>query len=150
MNEIIFNTLFEVSMRILILLDTFETGLDEEKILYIDFFTIYSKNYDLDDENINGDSQFMINELTAQRKLINSSLKDLVLSGLINVKTTQNGFVYVIDNQGSKFCSDMSTDYANEYKKTALIVKKTVINMSIKEIKKFARSKEEDTKNGLY
>jgi hypothetical protein len=149
MNEIVFNTPFEISMRVLLLLDTFKTDLDEEKILYIDFFTIYEKNYDFGEENINGDSKFMINELTAQRKLINTSIKDLVLTGLVKVKNTKQGFLYSISDRGSKHCKEMSTDYAKRYKETALRVKKTVANMSIKEIKRFARMKEE-TSNVIY
>lgn len=148
MNDMIFNTPFEISMRLLILLNAFKSGLDEEKILYIDFFTIYGKNYEFSEDNLNGDSKFMINELTAQRKLINSSIKDLVLSGLINVINTKNGFVYLINNVGSKHCAEMSTDYANRYKQTASIVKETVINMSMKEIKRFARRMDEEKYNG--
>ena len=143
MNEIVFNTPFEISMRILILLDTFKLDLDEEKILYIDFFTIYEKNYGFGEENINGDSKFMINELTAQRKLIHTSIKELVLSGLVKVKNTKKGFLYSISSAGIAHCAGMSTDYAKRYNNTALAVKKTVANMSIREIKRFARNKEE-------
>lgn len=144
MNELIFNTPFEVSMRILILLNTFESGLDEEQILYIDFFTIYEKNYGFGEINMNGDSKFMINELTAQRKLINSSIKNLVIDGLVNVKNTKNGFVYLINETGSKHCINMRSDYAMRYKNTANTVKRFVINKSISEVKSFARVMEEE------
>ena len=64
MKEKIFNTNFEVAMRILMLLNAFKEGLDEERILFFDFFTMYAKNYGFGNENINGESSYMINELT--------------------------------------------------------------------------------------
>jgi hypothetical protein len=150
MNERIFNTSFEVSMRILILLDVFRSGLDEEKILYFDFFTIYEKNYGFGNENINGDSKFMINELTAQRSLINESIKNLVLSNLVKVINTKSGFIYKIHDLGINLSNEMSTDYAIRYKKTARNVMNFAQNMSIREVKRFARNKEEENYNVIY
>lgn len=150
MNKKIFNTSFEISMRLLLLLDIFRYGLDEEKILYLDFFTTYAKNYNFENENINGYSRFMLNEFTAQRTLIKKAIKDLVLMGVIKVNSTKEGFIYLINDAGIKLSLNMSTDYSKQYKKTALSVKKAVGNMSINELKKFARKREAEVQNGTY
>ncbi|HHX67966.1 MAG TPA: hypothetical protein GX708_07935 [Gallicola sp.] len=150
MSKKIFNTTFEVSMRLLILLDVFKTSLDEEKILYIDFFTIYSSNYGFSPVNLNGFSDFMINEFTSQRLLIQKSMKELVLLGLIKVEGSKDGFLYKINNNGALLCESMTSEYAEQYKKYALLVKDKVSNMTISELKKFAKSKEVEFKNAAY
>ena len=138
----IFNTEFEVSMRLLLLLYSTNTGLDEEKILYLDFFTIYAKNYKLGDDNINGDSKYMLNELTAQRRLIKESIKVLVLEGLIDVNNTKEGFIYKINNKGKSFCESMTSDYSKKYKKQATITREWFLNKTIKEIKDYSKRME--------
>jgi len=150
MKEKIFNTNFEVAMRILMLLNAFKEGLDEERILFFDFFTMYAKNYGFGNENINGESSYMINELTSQRKLTHDSIKELVLMGLIYVVNTKNGYLYSINEKGSAVCKEMSTDYAYQYKKIAVSVKETLRNKSNKEIRNFAREKEGEMQNASY
>ncbi|WP_426268383.1 hypothetical protein [Metamycoplasma hominis] len=47
----------------------------------MDFFSLYSKTYEIRDENLNGDCSFMISDLTIQRNLkkISAILQVLVL-----------------------------------------------------------------------
>ena len=129
-------------MRLLILLYSLNAGFDEEKILYLDFFTIYAKNYKLGEVNINGDSKYMLNELTAQRKLIKDSIKELVLEGFIDVKNTKEGFIYKINNKGKSFCKSMTSDYSKKYKKQAIITKEWFLNKTTKEIKDYSKRME--------
>ena len=150
MSKKIFNTTFEVSMRLLLLLDVFKTSLDEEKILYIDFFTIYSSNYGISPSNLNGFSDFMINEFTSQRLLIQKSIKELVLLGLIKVEISKDGFLYKINNDGTLLCESMNSEYAEQYKQYALLVKNKVSNMTMSNLRKFAKSKEVEFKNATY
>ena len=138
----IFNTKFEVSMRLLLLLYSLNTGLDEDKILYLDFFTIYAKNYKLGDDNINGDSKYMLNEFTAQRRLIKESIKVLVLEGLIDVNNTKEGFIYKINSKGKSFCESMTSDYSKKYKKQATITREWFLYKTIKEIKDYSKRME--------
>ena len=138
----IFNTEFEVSMRLLLLLYSTNTGLDEEKILYLDFFTIYAKNYKLGDDNINGDSKYMLNEFTPKRRWIKESIKVLVLERLIDVNNTKEGFIYKINNKGKSFCESMTSDYSKKYKKQATITREWFLNKTIKEIKDYSKRME--------
>lgn len=39
----LFNSEFEVSMRVLLLLNVFHSSLDIDRIMYLDFFTIFLK-----------------------------------------------------------------------------------------------------------
>jgi len=88
----LFNSEFEVSMRVLLLLNVFHSSLDIDRIMYLDFFTIFSENYALGGENINGDSDYRINSLTLQPELYKNAIKELVTSGLISVQNERNGF----------------------------------------------------------
>ena len=80
----LFNTEFEVSMRLLILINSI-SSLNEDELAYLDFFSIYSKTFNFTNENLNGDCSFPINEITLQRKLIRNALKELVLKSLVKV-----------------------------------------------------------------
>jgi len=146
----VFNTNFEVSMRLLLLLNNSNVPLDEEKMLYLDYFTIYGKNYGLANENLNGDGLFMINSFSSQIKLIKDSIKELVLQDLINVENSNQGFLYSINNDGKEICRKMNSDYSNEYKCISKSVLEKYKNKSIKEIKQFAKNKEEEINNGIY
>lgn len=143
MKSRVFNTTFEISMRVLILLDIYRISLDENQIIYLDFFTIYSKNYEIGNENINGDSEFMLNQFTEQRTLIRESIKELVLSGHITVTNTKKGFVYSINDKGTELCISMKTSYSTAYKENATLVRKIFGSANIKKIKSYAREMEE-------
>lgn len=140
----IFNTEFEVSMRILLLLNEFSVPLDKDKILYLDYFTINAKNYEISQNNINGDGMYMLNGLTVQYSLIKSSIKSLVLQGLISVRNTIDGYMYSISNEGKSFCKDMTSDYSKLYKENAKATFIKTHNWDITKIKKFAKEKEEE------
>ena len=138
----IFNSEFEVSMRVLLLLAKFKDGLDKDKIMYLDFFTIYAKNYNLGEENINGNSSFMINDLSLQPLLYENAIKELVLDGLINVRNTNEGFYYQINNDGTLLCDSMSSNYAEIYKVNSQFVYNKFSNSTLQAIKRFAKEME--------
>ncbi|OPZ32486.1 MAG: hypothetical protein BWY97_01476 [Tenericutes bacterium ADurb.BinA124] len=138
----LFNSEFEVSMRVLLLLDTFNSSLDLDQIMYLDFFTIFSKNYGLEGENINGDSDYRINSLTMQPDLYKNAIRELVTSGLIVVRSEQDGFRYRINESGRKLCKSMTSDYSIQYKNNATLTRMRLIDTSIENIKTFAKQKE--------
>ena len=139
----LFNSEFEVSMRVLLLLDTFKSSLDLDQIMYLDFFTIFSKNYGLGGENINGDSEYRINSLTMQPDLYKNAIRELVTSGFIMVRSEQDGFRYRINESGQKLCKSMTSDYSVQYKNNAALTHMRFIEASIESIKTFAKQKEE-------
>ncbi|MFA6834244.1 MAG: ABC-three component system middle component 2 [Bacteroidaceae bacterium] len=138
----IFNTEFEISMRILLLLNAFEEGLDLDRILYLDFFTTYSKNYELDGENINGDNDFRLNDLMLQPTLFEKSIKELVLDGFVNVLADKSGFIYKINSKGKTICLEMKSDYSEEYKINASLTYQNFKDKNIMYLKQFAKEKE--------
>ena len=59
MNDSIFGSIFETSLRILILLNCSDELLDIEEIQSIDFVALYAHEYGFTDTNLNGDNPFM-------------------------------------------------------------------------------------------
>lgn len=146
----IFNTEFEVSMRILILLDCANSWLNDNKIIYLDFFSLYSKTYEIQDENLNGDCSFMINDLTIQRNLYKKSIKELAIDGFIQIKADDTGYSYKINSNGSSLVSKMETEYAMKYKTIAETIIKKFSNYSDERIKEYAKKMEEKSANESY
>jgi len=114
---------FETSLRILILFEAaFEEPLNEETIAMLDFMTIYSRDFEITDSNLHGESNYRFAEFTSRRELVKSAVKRLVLDGLINVLQTKNGFEFMLNQDGREFVSHLDSKYADTYYETAMQV----------------------------
>ena len=108
----IFNSTFEVSLRILSLLSTVATtDMNVDRITAYDFITIYSKYFELSDINLHGDNNFGFSEFSARREVVQEATKRLVLDGLIRAIRHKNGFCYVLTDIGRQFCVVQNNDY---------------------------------------
>ena len=130
----VFNSEFEISMRILLLLSTFNEPLNAGYIKSIDLLSIYSKQYGISDTNLHGDSSYSFSEVASRHDTIANSLKSLVKSNLINVRSSSEGFVYQINENGIECCKQMKSDYAIEYKQSVIKTKVYISGKSLKEI----------------
>lgn len=112
----LFNTPFEVSMRILLaLLIAPKKQMSLDMITVIDFLTIYSSDFDISDYNLHGENIFSFSEFTSKRKVISESIKELVLKDLVIVIHSEQGFQYKLNNRGKNLCDTFTSDYASEY-----------------------------------
>lgn len=130
----LYNSSFELSLRIIVLLDTYSCPLSLDEIIQIDILSTYSKQYGIGDVNLHGDTSYTLSEVASRRDLINEALKNLVLQGYVEVKTSKKGFLYFISEIGKNIHKQMSSDYAIEYKKNVKLVKEKISNKSSKEI----------------
>lgn len=136
----IFNTNFEISRKILLLLSVVDRELDVDIITTLDLITTYSKNYDLGNENLHGDNRLSFSEVTARRELISKSLKELAFKRLIDVLHSNNGFIYKINQNGLKLCNSMSSIYSIEYLREAKRISEKLRNKSNQEIINYANT----------
>lgn len=74
MNNQVFNTEFEISLRILCILANINKELSLEKILYFDFISTYAKEFGLAMHNIQGDSNYKLGEFAVRRALVTKGL----------------------------------------------------------------------------
>lgn len=111
----IFNTSFENSLRVLILLSTIKTSFTVDKITAWDFIAVNGKSFGLTATDLHGENSFTMCEYTARRELISIAIKDLVLRGLITIEERDNGFCYKINDKGKSVVEKFQTNYAREY-----------------------------------
>lgn len=131
----LFNTEFEVSMRLLMILNE-ESHLNEDEIARLDFFTIYANYYGFGEINLNGTCSFPLNEFTIQRKLIKNALKELIFRELASVMNdSKKGFIYSITSAGRKYVNEMNDDYSKTYKKYASSIIEEMRPINMKKLK---------------
>ena len=138
----LFNTEFEVSMRLLLLLFNVNKPLTKDEIAYLDFITIYSNTYGFENENLNGECVYPLNELTIQMKLIQASIKSLVVSGFIEATANRDkGFLYKITNEGISITQIMSSDYSYDYSKIQKEIITKIGDISLTKLKQISKKK---------
>lgn len=82
MNEL-FNSPFELSLRVLIILNTAQLRLTIDKIVAYDFISTYSSDFGISESNLHGNNSYRFSEYTTKRIIITQSIKNLVLEGFI-------------------------------------------------------------------
>ena len=119
----LFNTPFEVSLRILLVLYAIRPStISIDRIAAYDLMSIYGRDFGIAEENLHGESQFSFSEFSAKREQCNGALKSLLLDGFAAVEKSHRGFLFSLNDRGIKFAEDMQSEYATEYMET---VKKT-------------------------
>ena len=78
MSNRLFNTPFELSLHVVMLLDIVDAAVTLDRIAAYDFIAIYSGDFAISKNALNGENGFAFSELSARRKLIKAALKDLV------------------------------------------------------------------------
>ena len=114
----IFNTAFEMKLRIILLLSQTKQALSMEEIVDYDFITIYSKDFGIGSENLHGDNDFKYSEFASRQELAWLAIKELVVEGTITVMTDK-GFYYKISDQGLKYANSLESAYSIQYRETA-------------------------------
>ena len=111
----IFNTSFEVSLRILIILNTVQTRLSIDRITDLDFIAIYGKDFGVSEYNLHGDNDYRFSEYTSKREIVSQAIKELVLRGYITPHCNKSGFNYSISKEGVAFCESLNDKYAEDF-----------------------------------
>lgn len=112
----IFNSVKEVKLRVLLLLDeTLVFPLSKDMIMAMDFMSVYGKEFGISNSNLHGDNSYKYSELSSRKEVINQSIKELFLDGLIDLDTSK-GYRYQINDNGSEFISEIENEYSDEYR----------------------------------
>ncbi len=117
-----FNSVFENSLRLLILFDIFEKPQTLDMLYATDFMTIYGATFGMSKVNINGERTYKFSEFASRRELIKFAVKDLVLNGFLKPLCSSQGMVYSITEEGKHYCKKLDSDYAKEYRRVAINV----------------------------
>lgn len=115
----LFNSIFENSLRIMLLLAEFNCGESLDKIYAVDFMVTYGATFGVSKSDLNGDNLYKFSEFASRREIVRQALKQLVLDGLVWPDNSANGILYSITNAGREYCANLDSEYAKEYRATA-------------------------------
>lgn len=119
-----FNSIFENSLRLLILLDIYDMPQTVDMLHAVDFMTVYGRSFGITETNLNGDNEYRFSEFASRRELVRAALKEMVLNGTAQAVVYKNGLAYIITPEGEDYCSSLASEYVKEYRNNA----KAVIN----------------------
>ncbi|MGX8679639.1 MAG: ABC-three component system middle component 2 [Sphaerochaetaceae bacterium] len=130
----LFNSVFETSLRVLLLMPIINEPASFDKIALLDFMTTYSKVFNLTDENLNGNSDFVFSEYTLRRELVKSAIKKLVLEGLLTPSIEEECLMLASSSQGRTAQTKMVDSYSKKYQAAAKTVLAFTKNMNEQQI----------------
>lgn len=112
----VFNTEFETSLKILLLLAAVETeSITIERIVCYDFISTYGHSFSVYDMDINGENSYRYEEIGARRIRAAQAVKSLVLDGLLAVEKSSDGFRYKIHPAGKVIATSLNSEYGKNY-----------------------------------
>ena len=130
-NNLIFNSDFELSLRILLVLyNQVNTSLNINEIISYDILTIYGNNYDLAEENLNGNNPYSYLEYLNRQMDCEKIIKKIILKGYVKLNYSNKGYTYSITKKGEDFVESLDSQYAYEYLEINKIVVDKYPNIS--------------------
>lgn len=130
MGSRLFNSSFEMELRMLFLLSTVKRKpITIERIVALDFITCYAADFCLPYANLHGQNNYRYGEMSNRRMLAQTAVKDLVTKGLLGV-TIDRGYLFSIMALGRKYVRKFESSYAREYKEIARAVVEKYKKMS--------------------
>lgn len=137
----LFNSHFEMAVRILLLLDLIDEYLSADKILSLDFIICYSNDYGFEAPNLHGINMYKLSEMANRRKLVYNSIQSLVTKGLIRAKVDK-GYTFCITTSGIKIVDLLTSEYSREYRKIGMSIIEKYGDESEENLMKLLHSKE--------
>ena len=134
MSKKLFNTPFENSLRLLILLDVYDYPQTLDRLYAVDFMATYGAAFGITTANLNGDNQYKFSEFASRREAVKNALRELVLDGMVQALNMNDGILYVISSDGEDFCKSLTSEYADEYRNNAKLVVKSVSGKTEREM----------------
>lgn len=112
----VFNTEFEVSLRLLLLLECLTTGITVDRAAAFDFIAVYGKEFSIAESNLHGDNNMAFSEFPLRRQAVREALKAMVLDGWVQVKDGGSGFVYNLSPEAMTASKNISDAYPMVYR----------------------------------
>lgn len=88
----VFNTPFELSLRVLLILSCDSTGKTADMMAAIDFITVYGQSFNISHTSLHGNNDYRFSEFTSRLGLVRQAIKSLALDGLLRYPKTRASF----------------------------------------------------------
>lgn len=122
MDAKLFNSTFEMELRILLLLSESKgSQYTVDRIVALDFITCYSADFSLPYGNLHGVNNYKFGEMSNRRVLTQDAVKQLVTKDFITV-AVDKGYYFSISDQGQEYAKKLKSAYAKDYKTIAKAV----------------------------
>ncbi len=118
MNNQLFNSTFEMELRLLLLLSSNRKPTSIDWLINMDFIICYADKFQLPYVSLHGNNPRMYGELSNRRMLAQDAIKELVVKGLADAEI-DNGYSYKITPEGRKYIKLLKSEYATQYKEIA-------------------------------
>jgi hypothetical protein len=115
----LFNSPFENSLRVLLLLDKFENAQNLDMIYATDFMVSYGATFGAGQSDLNGDNPYKFSEFASRRNIVREALRQLVLDGLVIPIQSDTSIVYTLSEAGVTYSRSLDSEYACEYRKVS-------------------------------
>lgn len=115
----IFNSTFENSLRMVLLLSEYDEPQLLDRLYTADFLAIYGKDFGIGEENLNGDNDYKFSEFQSRKVMCRTALKELVLNGLVVPTKDTKGILYQLNDNGRNYADSLHSEYATEYREYA-------------------------------
>jgi hypothetical protein len=115
----VFNSTFENSLRMILLLNEFDSSELLDRLYTTDFLAVYGRDFGVASENLNGDNDFKYSEFQSRKTVCRNALKELVLNGLVTPIKDQTGIRYQINDAGKEYADSLQSEYAVAYRENA-------------------------------
>lgn len=126
MTNKLFNSSFENSLRLLILLDEITEPKSLDMLYAADFMCVYGATFQLAQTDLNGENPYKFSEFASRREVVQSALKALVLDGFAVPVKLDRGIAYTISSEGEDYCQLLDSEYASEYRQVAARIVKVI------------------------
>jgi hypothetical protein len=126
----LFNSVFENSLRLILLLEEFPSAQSLDMLYVADFMVSYGATFGVADNDLNGENQYKFSEFASRREVVRAALRQLVIDGMAFPENTRRGIQYVITDAGCQYSQELDSAYATEYRECARRVVKLIHNKS--------------------
>lgn len=111
-----FGSVFEMSLRVMLLLDAVREALSLDRIVYYDYLATYGEYFGISGANLHGDNDYGVAEIAVRRKTAGEAINSLVMDALAGVVEAEDGFRYKCTEKGSGCAQALSSEYAAMYR----------------------------------
>ena len=137
----IYNSILEVSLRILIILANTEEPKSVEEIAVIDFMSVYGHEFDIYDCNLHGDNYYMYGESAARLEKTRKALEELILRNMVEIIPDKFGFRYAATVPGRVFSKTLNSSFALDYEKCSNLAEEKVTTKGLPFVQKLITAK---------
>ena len=130
----VFNSAYEVSLRILFVLLASDKPKSIDMISAMDFISVYGRAFGIADVNLHGDNFYKYGEFSTRRTMVKKAIIVLIQKEMVDVYQRDDGYYYQINDAGEAYCESFKSDYAVEYAEAAKAASVYTNNKSEREI----------------